>query len=360
MHWKGSLAAILNQRMYSFCTYFDERYVPQGLALYESLERHCKEFKLWVLCMDEGCFQILEKLALKFLIPVRLEQLEEFAPDLLVAKGNRRSIEYYFTCTPVLPVYIFENNADVNVVTYLDADLYFFDDPKPVFEELSDRSIGIIGHRFPDQLKDHEIFGIYNVGWVSFRRDENALNCLRWWKDRCMEGCDQSLENGRFGDQKYLDDWPTRFKNVAVLEHKGANLAPWNLVKYHLECFGDSFKVDSQPLIFFHFHGLKQLKHIQSIYEPNLICYGATLALRPLRGVYGQYLKSLLECEDLARSVAKGILRTGSIRHGGGVVQPTCKPSLLSRLYLAIEWRVDLILGILKRKYIMLIFGRVL
>src|SRR5438445_589515 len=222
-----------------FCTYFDRSYWPRGLALYRSLQRHCPAFQLWVLCMDRVCYDVLAKLGLAGVHPIALDEYEKGDEDLLRAKQNRTPIEYYFTCSPSLPLFVLERHPQADLITYLDADLYFFADPSPIYEEIGRHSIAIIGHRFPPHLQDWERYGIYNVGWVSFRRDAEALVCLRWWRERCLEWCYDRCEDSRFADQKYLDDWPSRFQGVAVLQHKGANLAPWNLANYTIREAGN-------------------------------------------------------------------------------------------------------------------------
>ena len=280
--------------MYYFCTYFDQNFLTRGLALYRSLLEHCPDFKLWVLCMDHTSYGILEKLDLPGIHPLFIEEFERNDQLLLSAKQNRSRIEYYFTCTPSLPLYILNNWPEVDLITYLDADLFFFASPTPLFEELRDSSIAITGHRFPPHLRDRERYGIYNVGWLSFRRDENALACLHWWRERCIEWCYDREEDGRFADQKYLDDWPSRFQNLVVLEHKGANLAPWNLANYQLHSLkGNAAMVDEQPLIFFHFHGLKKIAWW--LYNPHWSDYGANSSMVLRRRIYAPYLRTLFD-----------------------------------------------------------------
>lgn len=256
-----------------------------------------------MLCMDDTAYRILTELEFPELKPIALEEFEKNDEQLMVAKTNRSRIEYYFTCTPSLPLFILNNGPEVDVITYLDADLFFFHNPAPLFQEMDSASIAIIESRFSTKLKYAEIYGIYNVGWLSFRRDEIGLDCLNWWKDRCIEWCYDRVENGRFAEQKYLDDWPSRFRNVKVISHKGANLAFWNVSNYRLSMIDEKVLVDEQPLLFYHFCGIKEI--IPSVYTSGLRLYGSQSAALLRNKLYRHYITVMRE----SRSIVSGKLR---------------------------------------------------
>src|SRR5690242_19008166 len=110
-----------------YCTYFDRGYLGCGLALYQSLtQRHVAPFILWVLCFDDFTYDVLSKLDQPNLKPVALADFERDDPALLQAKQNRSRVEYYFTCSPSWPLYLLNRYPDIDLITYLDADLYFF------------------------------------------------------------------------------------------------------------------------------------------------------------------------------------------------------------------------------------------
>lgn len=276
--------------MYAFCTYFDQRYLARGLALHESIQRHCPDFRLWILCMDRECYEDLARRQLANVFLIALEDFERNDSALLEVKSGRSLAEYYFTCTPSLPLYIFQRFPEQNILTYLDADLFFLSDPAPLFDELGQGSIGIIEHRFPPELRHLEMYGMYNVGWITFRRDEQGLACLQWWRERCIEWCYDRVEPGRFADQKYLDQWPALFTGVRVLQHKGANVAAWNVSRYKLTIKDGQICVDDQPLIFYHFHGLTQI--LPSLYNPRLFYYRSQISDMLLK-VYEMYIQIL-------------------------------------------------------------------
>jgi hypothetical protein len=62
-----------------------------------------------------------------------------------------------------------------------------------------------------------------------------------------LDWCFNRVEPGKFGDQKYLEEWPSRGRWVKVLDHPGVGLGPWNIQQVSKE---------SNDPVFFHFHAL--------------------------------------------------------------------------------------------------------
>ena len=303
---------------HDFCCYFDHRYFDKGVAMYRSLLAHCQDARLWVLCLSDECHRALSQVALPALTPVRLADFEAGNAALAAAKADRSLIEYYFTCTASLLDWVLQHEASVEVLTYLDSDLYFFSDPAPIFDAFEGHSTLIIGHRFPPALADRGIYGKYNVGWLSFRRDANGLACLAWWRDRCLEWCYDRLEEDRFADQKYLDRFEELFDGVLVLDHPGANLAPWNLAGHRVEAVGEQVLVDGAPLIFYHFHQFRRLAPF--LWDTNNRANGVKRRPALDNLLYRPYIRALAQAHalgDLAGLQREGQLRRRYFASGG-------------------------------------------
>lgn len=237
----------------ALCTYFDKNYLLKGLNLYESLEKHNPGYTLWVLCFDGYTKKILDKLKLK---NVKTISLSEFEDDKLKAIKNTRSkVEYIWTCTPSLPLYVFKKDKKVNKVVYLDGDLFFFSSFEPAIKELGRDSIYTVEHRYPpDQMSRINTSGRFNVGFQIFKRDKEAFRCLRRWRNQCLDWCYWRLEDGKLGDQLYLNEWPDLYKNLVISENLGVNAAPWNVGQYKVTKRKDGVYINNDKLICYHFH----------------------------------------------------------------------------------------------------------
>lgn len=241
---------------YNFCTLFDKNYLYKGLALQESLVKNCPEFTLWILCMDTVTYDLLKKLNLVNVELIKLNELED--SELLKIKNSRTPVEYCWTLTPSLPLYILKHKQHLNHIAYLDADLFFYHDPKPLFDEMGNDSILIVKHNYASRFQEKEkTSGVFNVEFLIFKNNQQGLDCLQWWRDRCLEWCFFKYEEGKLGDQMYLNDWPNRFSGVHVLKHQGGGVAPWNIEKYKFTQKNNLVLINNLPVIFYHFHAFK-------------------------------------------------------------------------------------------------------
>ena len=72
------------------------------------------------------------------------------------------------------------------------------------------------------------------------------------------------MEDGKYGDQKYLDYFQGKFNKLCLISHIGAGVAPWNISNFEINLSGNEILIalkssaDKQyPLIFYHYQGLK-------------------------------------------------------------------------------------------------------
>ncbi len=276
----------------NYCTLFNSHYLSRGLALYRSLVACAKSFHLYIFAFDDKAYTVLQELKLEHVTVISLQAFETKA--LLAVKPTRTIAEYCWTCTSSVILHCLEK-FQLNEVCYLDADLYFWQDPVMLLEEAKDYSILLTEHRYTKVYDHAAVSGKYCVQFMYFKNDKAGLEALHWWREACLEWCFNRVEPGRFGDQKYLDDWLTRFSNVKVLEHLGGGVAPWNVQQYQVAheaplelCCeaGNQF-----PLVFYHFHALKFINQ-------QVDFGGYKLAKTIKKVIYAPYVKKLLEIEN--------------------------------------------------------------
>ncbi|WP_316840672.1 hypothetical protein [Pedobacter gandavensis] len=248
-----------------YCTLFDVNYLPNFLALYDSLLHTSTKLKIYAFCMDQKSYDYLSKYqgnSVGEIVCVNLSQLMNEFPILTELKQQRSIVEFYFSCSPFICSYVFLKEQSCALLTYLDADLYFFSSAEKIYEEIGDASVAIIEHKFHGWGKRYMKYGRFNVGWVSFRRDTEGQKCLKSWLNDCQEWCfDYYDEAGqRFGDQKYLDKWEHEFSGVKIIKQKGANVAPWNAGQYKISKNAQNqIFIDQDVLVFYHFASFKKI-----------------------------------------------------------------------------------------------------
>lgn len=252
--------------MINFCTLFDSGYMDRGIVLYKSLEKYADEFCLYILCLDELAFRTLKKM--EFQDAVIIPEAAILDEVLAEIKRERHRSEYCWTCTPLLVEYVLEY-FPVRDCTYIDADMMFYGNPQVLLDELyaEGASVGIIGHRFPENIaknKRERYYGKYCVEFNTFLNDDRGRRVLKDWKESCLKQCTMELGEDGFGDQKYLEKWENKFEGVYEYRNVGAGVAPWNISDYRPETLGEIVQLIYRrktkcKLLFYHFQSLMVL-----------------------------------------------------------------------------------------------------
>ena len=234
--------------MEHYVTLFNKNFIPQGLNLYQSMVKYCGEFNLWIVCMDNETYNILKQSNLE---NVRLLLVDSYETNQLRKIKEERTVgEYCWTLTPYSPQIVFAENENVQRVTYLDADIWFLKSPREIFEEFekSAASVLITEHDYIDGFDQSATSGIYCVQFMIFKRT-GSRQILEKWGKQCQEWCYNRFEDGKFGDQKYLDNWPYEYgEKVHILKNKAAAQGPWNTTRYLIK-----------DAVFYHFHQVRIL-----------------------------------------------------------------------------------------------------
>ncbi len=281
----------------NFCTLFNSAYLSRGIVLYESLVKHCPDFHLYVFAFDDKTFQYLSQAKYQYLTPISLRDFED--DKLLAIKSTRSAAEYCWTCTPSTILYCLTKFNLANC-TYIDADMCFYSDPNILVEEMNGKSVLITEHRYTSKYDQTLKSGKYCVQFITAFNNAEGLNVINWWRESCIEWCYARHEDGKFGDQKYLDVWPTKFKGVHELIHLGGGMAPWNCQQYNFtisngNLFGTELTSKKQfDAVFFHFHSLK-------FFDDDMVLLtdpGYDLNSNAIELVFKPYVRSLMSVKE--------------------------------------------------------------
>jgi hypothetical protein len=286
--------------MINYCTLFDINYLYRGLALYSSIKSFINNFNMYILAFDDETLKVLSKLKLENVVVISLLEFED--ENLLKIKSERTRQEYCWTCSSSIIKYCIEKYK-LDECTYLDSDIFFYSDPSQFHNQIKDFDVLLTEHNFTPEYDVSKTSGKYCVQYITFRSNPNGMKVLNWWRDKCLEWCYARYEDGKFGDQLYLDDWTERFENIKVSSIHGGGLAPWNIQKYYilkdnnlLKCI-DKISNKEEVAVFYHFHGLKLNNELgwktDNHYE---------ISNQIFKNIYSPYLIELLRWKDILNS----------------------------------------------------------
>ncbi len=243
----------------TYCTKFDHFYMDRGLALYSSLRKYHPTAELYVLALSHEAAAFLEEKALPGLHVVRVQDLLRAEPRLESALSDRTLAERAFTLTPFVVMQTLKHCQVGDMVVYLDADMLFFGSVTALLRDAQSADVIVSPHNFSSHMAEQQRFGIYNTAFTAFRKTTDGQRCVDWWAEQCLEWCCDRLENGKFADQKYIENFSSVALKTVPITHPGLNCGPWNVSGRQFQTDKGSVLVDGQPLILYHFAKIKRI-----------------------------------------------------------------------------------------------------
>lgn len=236
-----------------YATLFDRSYLLRGLTMIESLLAVAPESQVAVLALDWETANLLSEHQHSLNLTIlRLGDLNE--SELWAVRQTRSYRDFCWTLSSVLCHRLLQDHEEV---IYLDADVLFLSSPSGLLSQCRVGQIAAIPHDFPERLKHLELNGRFNVQWVYFSGPEGRVACEEWMR-QCLERCELAPEEGIVGDQKYLDQWPSTYDTFVQIDDPGCGAGPWNHEHRQPTQQRGHWRVRTgDPLVFFHFHGLK-------------------------------------------------------------------------------------------------------
>ena len=277
--------------MKHYYTYVNGNFLPRFYALHASILRFQPNSILWTLALDAEAEADLVAQKSNTIRLFTLRDLFQQEPSLEQAQRERSLVEFYVTCSPACFHHVLKELPEDTCLTKLDTDCFFLSDPGPIHELEKTANIAITPHRFPESLRHLERVGKFNAGWVTIKNNGTGRECVEKWKNQCLEWCHEKLGSKGFGDQKYIDEWPSLYPGVLSLQHPGVNAALWNCGGMEIGLDRRGVTLNSHPIIFFHFSGLGA--KASRVYEINWSQYGVKPSRLLLKHVYLPYLREV-------------------------------------------------------------------
>lgn len=292
--------------MHYYYSVYSKEYIHKGLVLYNSMKRYDKDFTFFLICLDEETKLLLEKMNFDKMILIRVGDIEAYDCEVIKVKGWHQDKSYTWLVKAIGAMYIFDSFGDPDHLLWLDGDTQFLANPQAVYDDWNNYSILLSEEKFTDEYFIYsELYGYYNTGLLGFRKDSNAIECLKYYREKLL-ACNFDDYKGSWNDQLYVTDWPQRFNNVGVVRSIGINLTPFityyrnNIEKgWLIRKNGDELFLHNNKIVLYHFMALKYINSN----EYDLCNYVMDFNDETIKHVYVQYLKECNEAIEQIRTI---------------------------------------------------------
>jgi hypothetical protein len=299
-----------------YYTVASKEYTYKILLLYNSMMKYDKSFKFFIICLESAGREMLESLGLSNAVLIDIEALEAYDGELATVKYKRSIKQYAWAAKPIAALYILEHYNEVDHIIWLDGDMAFLSIPEAIYEEWANYSVLLTEEKFTGKY-DYisSIYGYFNTGFMGFRKDENSIECLKYFRNKLLyEWNYEEKEQHRWNDQLYVSDWDKKFTNIGIVNSPGINLTPfifnrlieeWNCVLTREE---GQLYIGENRIVLFHFYGFKYFNKK----EFDLCAYTNIYYKPQIQYIYLPYIKEAVNINRKLSAMDKGFCHSQS------------------------------------------------
>lgn len=237
----------LNNVHYVF-TSVNANYLPQASVLARSIKQNSIEIKFVVFLVEPRMPNWkpsldFDKSSQLFADIDEIITLSSFSNDFI---DNLREKSVVDACTAIkgAAALLLLNRDDSEYITYIDPDIYVFSNLNPIYREHEFSEVLLTPHLLEsplnvkgiwnDEIAGSMMHGLFNLGFISFKKSELALTVAGWWADRLKIFCAEDYSRGLYTDQKWFDVATVYFPGIRIVRDPTWNVGPWNFLERSL------------------------------------------------------------------------------------------------------------------------------
>ncbi len=224
---------------------------------------------------------------------IGIEGFGEMCGRYNITELNTAVKPFYFS-------YFWKEFPQAEKLIYFDPDIIVFQPLTALLQQLDTSDAVLTPHvltpvedrKTPNELH-HLNTGVYNLGFVAFRKTEAARVFVKWWEDKLRYECLIALCEGLFVDQNWMNFLPVFVPGTYIERHPGYNVAYWNLHERTVSRKQDTYYVNEESeLLFFHYSGYDPARpEVLSKYQDRFVL-GERPDLHTLFAYYGRRLEA--------------------------------------------------------------------
>lgn len=184
-------------------------------------------------------------------------------------------------------------------IVYLDPDIIVFNSLQDVFNNLNQYDFivtphilkPIVNEEYYSHQKGALNTGIFNLGFIAINYNSESEKIIDWWSHHMRNHGHCKSSQGEFYDQKIMNLLPIFSDKVFIEKRLGYNVAGWNIHEREITKQNNSYFVNEEPLIFYHYSGIFFNKNSNRISHYNNLTLTNNEVLTEILNLYRDSLE---------------------------------------------------------------------